>query len=296
MFAHFEQLQSSIPTDTVKTLVVAAAHDEHTLEAVYHASNELPLRYILVGDREKINKISSDLGRIPSSDAIIDGYDDADCARKAVSLIRENAGDVLMKGFLETGTLLKAVLDKDAGIRESETMSHLAILEVPAYHKLIGVTDGGMIPAPTPEQKADIVRNTIGFYKRLSPLPLKCAALCAAESVNPKIHDTLEAAQLQTMCEEGAFEDCLLEGPLSFDIAVNRESASIKGHPSKISGDTDVFLVPNITVGNALCKGLIFWGGAKMAGCVLGAKTPIIVVSRGATAEEKFFSIMLCLK
>ena len=295
MFTCFDTLHCSLAENTVKTVVVAAAHDKHTLEAIYHAGKELPMKHILIGNREKIIQISAELGHAPGADAIVDAGDDADCARKAISIIHDGGGDVLMKGLLETGTLLRAVLDKDSGIRSYGTMSHLAILDVPGYHKLIGVTDGGIIPTPTLQQKADIVRSTAGFYRSMGFEQLKIAALCASETVSEKIQETVDAEILQTMCEDGELGECLLEGPLSFDIAVSRETAELKGHPSKISGETDVLLVPNITAGNAFGKGLMYWGGAKMAGCVLGAKVPIIVVSRGASADEKFCSIMLCV-
>ena len=294
MFANFRELRDNMAA-TPNTLVAAAAHDKHTLEAVFAAAQELPMRYILVGDRENIISLSSEIGFAPGTDTIVDAKDAADCASKAVALIREGKGDVLMKGALESGILLKAVLDKDAGIKVSGTMSHAAILEVPGYHKLITVTDGGMLPSPTLEQKADIVRNTVAFYNRLGFRQPKIAALCASESVNERIQETVDAAHLQSMCQKGELGGCLLEGPLSFDLAVSRESALTKGFSSDICGDADVLLVPNITVGNVLCKGLIYWGNTIMAGCVLGAKVPIVLVSRNATAEEKLFSIMLCL-
>ena len=292
MFKSFGELCDRMITKP-RTLVVAAAHDSHTLEAVFIASEKLNIRYILVGNREKIIDISSKLGFSPESDSIVDGTDDTDCAKKAVGLIREGAGDALKKGALETRTLLKAVLDKDSGIRDSGTLSHLSILETPAYYKLIGVTDGGMIPNPTIEQKRDIVRNAVNYYRLIGYNRPKVAALCASESVSPKIQETVEAAELQEMSHRGELGECLLEGPLSFDIAISRESASIKGFSSKVSGDTDILMVPNIAAGNILVKGLIYWAGAKMAGCILGAKVPIVLTSRASTSEEKFLSIML---
>jgi len=275
------------------TLVVAAAHDSHTLEAVYTAAKEFRLKYILVGDREKIMSISSTLGESPDLSTVINVENDIDCARKAVALIKDGCGDALMKGILDTGTLLKAVLHKENGIRGSGTLSHLAILETAAYHKLIGITDGGMIPNPTLEQKAEIAKNAAGYFRSLGYKKPKIAALCAFEKCSPKMQETVDAAELQAMCRKGELGECLLEGPLSFDIAVSSGSASIKGFKSEISGETDILLVPNITVGNVLGKGLIYWAGAKMAGCILGAKTPIVLASRGASAEEKLLSIML---
>jgi len=296
MFKNFTELKGSLSASEPKTLVVASAHDKHTLEAVYEAVESLPMKYILVGDKAKILEISRELGQIPAESDIVDTADDADCARKSIDLIREGRGNVLMKGLIETGTLLKAVLDKENGIRGTGTMSHLAVLEVPGYHKLVAVTDGGMIPHPTVEQKADIVRNAVSFFQGLGIARPQVAALAAAEAVSEKMPETIAAAELQAMCGRGELDDCVVEGPLSFDISVSKESAAIKKHPSKITGEVDILLVPAVATGNILCKGLLYWGGAKMAGCVLGAKVPIVLVSRGATAEEKLLSITLCLK
>ena len=296
MHRNFSELFKGIDAGKPKTIAVAAAHDAHTLEAVYAAAERFPIRYVLVGDRERITAISSEMGHAPNPDDIVDGGDNADCARKAVGLVREGRGDVLMKGILETGVLLSAVLDRESGIRDADTLSHAAVLEVPAYHKLITVTDGGMVPNPTPEQKASIVRNAVSFCLSLGCVTPKVAALCASETLSGKIQETVDAAGLQSMCAKGELGDCLLEGPISFDIAISREAAAVKGHRSEVSGDADIMLVPNITAGNALIKSAIYWGGGKMAGCIIGAKAPIVLVSRGASAEEKLYSIMLCMK
>ena len=292
VYKDFKELGNNIISEK-RTLVVAAAHDLHTLEAVFAAAKEFDTRYILVGDREKINVLSEGIGISHDQDAIIGGSDDADCARIAVDLIRIGSGNALMKGILDTGTLLKAVLSKDHGVRGSGTLSHLALLESPGYHKLIGITDGGMIPCPTLDQKIDIVKNATGYFNRIGYEKPKIAALCASETISVKIQETVDAAQLQAMSRKGSLGDCLLEGPLSFDLAVSKESAEIKGFNSEVSGEADILLVPNITVGNVLVKSLIYWAGAKMAGCILGAEVPIVLVSRGASAEEKLLSILL---
>ena len=294
MYNSFDVLSDNTITSQ-RTLAVAAAHDKHTLKAVLTASDSFNVRFILTGDRKKIQSLSSELGYLPDDDSIIDAKNDKECAETAVYLIKQGKAGALMKGLLDTGILLKAVLNKDSGIRDSGTLSHLAILETPGYHKLIGITDGGMIPYPSLPQKADIVRNAVKFYKRIGYQNPKIAALCASESVNPKISETVEAAALQEMCSNGELGNCVLEGPLSFDIAINKESADVKGFVSEISGETDILLVPSITVGNVLAKGLIYCAGAKMAGIILGANAPIVLTSRGASAEEKLLSIMLSI-
>jgi len=292
----FNSIRGSLGAQSPGTLVVAAAHDGHTLEAVFAAAKVLPMQYILVGDRRKILEISSQLGVGPADDVIVDCEDKTGCARAAVNLIREGRGNVLMKGLIETGTLLKAVLDRDTGIRDSGVMSHLAMMEVPAYHKLVAITDGGIVTNPLLPQKVEIVRNAVAFLDRIGLRKPKIAALCAIETVSERMPETLDAAELQGMCERGELGDCLLEGPVSFDIAIEPEAARVKGSKSRITGETDVLLVPNIAAGNVLVKGLTSWGRAKMAGCVIGAKAPIVLVSRGSSAEEKFLSILLCLR
>ena len=296
MFRDFQMMRSSLDETVPRTVVVAAAHDEHTIEAIHAATGELPMQFVLVGDRSRINELASKTGLICRADQIMDAADDVECATRAVELIRNGAGDMLMKGRMETSTLLKAVVHRQTGIRESDTMSHLAVLEVPLYHKLVGITDGGMIPTPTLEQKMDIVRNSVGFFSGLGVENPRIAALAASESISDRMPETKDAATLQELCSRGELGCCRLEGPLSFDIAVDLASAQIKGHASEICGDVDILLVPNITAGNILSKGLIYWAHARMAGCVLGAQVPIVLVSRGATAQEKLLSIMMCIK
>jgi len=294
MIKSFNEMRGLVKASP-KTMVVAAANDEHTLQAVHAAIKELPMQLVLVGDKEKIISVSSKLELGLNLDNIVDCKDNVGCAYRAVALIREGAGDVLMKGRLETGTLLKAVVNRELGIRTAGIMSHLAILEVPSYPKLLGITDGGMLPNPTLGQKVNIVRNAVEFFRRMGYERPNVAALCAAESYRTKVPETVDAADLQVMCKKGELGNCLLEGPLSFDIAISRESATLKGFSSEISGETDIMLVPNITSGNIMAKGIIYMAGAKMAGCVLGAQVPIVVTSRGATAEEKFNSILMSL-
>jgi len=294
MYKDFNDLGRNIASQQ-KTLVVAAAHDSHTLEAVFKAAEKYNLRYLLVGNRGQILAKSLELGFSPGNDLIVNCEDDAGCTAAAVDLIKTGSGDVLMKGIMETSTLLKAVLDKDSGIRGPGTLSHMAVLEVPGYHKLIGITDGGMIPNPDLSQKVDIVKNAVRYFRGIGCTQPKIAALCASETVIEKIQETVDASKLQEMCNNGELGNCLLEGPVSFDIAVSRESAAIKGFSSEISGETDIFLVPCISAGNILAKGLIYWAHAKMAGLVLGSGVPIVLVSRAASSEEKLLSILISI-
>ena len=278
------------------TLVVAAAHDEFTLQAVFKAAEIFNLGYQLIGDEGKIRQICAGLGKEPNS--IVHATEDEEIAAKSVSLIKQAKDGVLVKGHIETSYLLRAVVNKEKGIRSSKTMSHIAFLEIPAYKKLLAVTDGGMCVCPTLEQKTDIVKNALRLFKNMagSDYVPKLAALAASETLNSKLDDSVHADELKKLAERGEFGNVVFEGPISFDLAVSKESAEKKGYTSPVCGDVDIFLVPGITAGNVFCKCLIEWAGAKMAGVVAGATAPIVLVSRSASAEEKLNSIALCIK
>lgn len=295
MYKDFNELRKGLESSAPKTMVVAAAHDEHTLEAVFAAAKVMPMKYLLVGDYEKIVAIAKELGEDVSDDIIFDSPDDTTSAEIAVSLIKEGKANVLMKGILHTGVLLKAVLNKEKGIRKSKTMSHMAVVEIPTYHKLIGITDGGMIPYPTLEQKIDIVKNAADLFHKLGVAKPNVAALAAVETVSEHMPETADGQKLQEMCEKGELGEVQLEGPISFDLAISKEAASIKGYQGKITGDVDIMLVPHIAAGNIMLKSQLYWNNALMAGCVLGAQVPIVLASRSASAMEKELSILLCL-
>ncbi|MCI9155969.1 MAG: phosphate butyryltransferase [Lawsonibacter sp.] len=277
-----------------KTAVTAAAHDRHTLQAVFAARRDGLIRPILVGRRTEILSIAQELGEELDPDQVVDAGDDAQCAGKSVELIRSGAGSMLIKGMLPTGALLKAVVSRETGIRAGELMSHVAILDVPSYHKLLYVTDGGMVVTPDREQKGRILQNAVDFCRFLGYERPKAAALCAVETVTPSMPETADAAALKAAGERGDFGPCLVEGPISLDLATNAQAAQIKGYHSPVAGDADILLAPSIAAGNLLGKSLYGLAGGEMAGVVLGAAVPITVNSRGATAQEKYWSILIC--
>ena len=294
VIANFPQLQLRLQNLPPKTAVVAAAHDEHTLQAVFNACQDGLIQPILVGHRAQILSIAQRLGAVLDPTQVVDAQDDADCAAKAVALIRSGRGAMLVKGMLPTGTLLKAVVKKESGIRAGEVMSHVAILDVPNYHKLLYITDGGMVVAPDLEQKRHILQNAVDFCRFLGYDRPKAAALCAVETVSSAMPETADAAALKAEGERGDFGPCIVEGPIALDLATDREAARVKGYHSPVAGDADILLAPSIAAGNLLGKSLYGLAGGKMAGVVLGADVPITVNSRGATAEEKYWSILIC--
>jgi len=295
LFENFEALKRSTLGKAAKTIVVAAAADLSSLEAINEAVKELNVKYKLVGDSKKIMEIAGQIGFDIDESAIIHTNSEEDAARASIQLIRDGEAEVLMKGNLQTATLLKAVLNKENGISSGGVLSHLAVLESPAYSRLMFITDGGMNIAPDLTQKKAILENSVQFMRLMGYDCPNVAVLAAAESVSEKMPETIDAAELVNMRKNAEIVGCVVEGPLSFDLAINKESAVIKGFESKVSGEVDLFLVPNIATGNIMSKALIYLGGAKMAGCILGAKVPIVLVSRGASVEEKLLSILLTL-
>lgn len=275
-------------------LVVAAAQDDDVLFAVCKAAEEGVINPILVGDKPAIEKIAQDQNLNISSYELIHEPDLTESARCAVKLVSEGKGDFLMKGLIDTAILLKAVLDKEIGLRTERLLSHVMIYEVPHYHKLIFLTDGGMNIEPTYEQKIEITQNAIEACKAMGGSSVKVAALAAKEKVNEKMLATVDARKLQDLCETGYFgENVIVEGPLALDLAVSEEAAKVKKFASRIAGDTDVLLVPTIEVGNGIGKALTYLAGAESAGIIMGAKVPVVLVSRADSYEAKLNSIAL---
>lgn len=296
MLSSFAQLRERTDSKDPKVVAVACAHDPHTLEAVLHAAGEGILRYILIGHKDEILRIGSGSGYTISRDDIIDASTAEEAGKMAVQLIRERKADFLLKGSMQTSTLLKEVVNKETGIGLGRPMSHIAMLEIPGYHKILGVTDGGMIPSPDLKMKMAIIRNAVEFYRQLGISRPIVSAVCAAETVSPKIVETVDAAALKEESLSGVLGDCYVEGPISFDLAMDKGAARIKGYESLAAGETDIMVVPNITAGNIMCKALTTFAGAKMAGCVVGAQCPVALNSRSASFEEKYNALLLCMQ
>lgn len=294
MLHNFEDLRKCVGSVEPKTVAVACAHDGHTLEAVLRAAQEGILRYILIGHADEILSAGRTLGCEIDPSAVINVGTDEDAAHIAVELIRDGRADFLQKGLMQTTTILKAVVNKQTGIGVGRPMSHVALLEVPGYAKLLGVTDGGMMPNPDLEGKKAIVRNAVEMFHALGYEEPLLSALCAAENVSPKIIETVDAAALKQAALDGEFGRCVLEGPISLDLALDAESAKIKGYESPVTGRTDILVVPSMSAGNIMVKALIEFAGAKMAGVVIGAKCPIALNSRSASFEEKYNSLLVC--
>lgn len=276
-----------------KRVVVAAAGDEHALEAVQEAQREGIVTPVLVGDAAVIREICARIGfQVPEED-IYDVPDPDAAAARAVELIHQGKGDFILKGKMETSQVLKPVVNKETGLGTGRVMSHFVLDELPYYHKLIVTTDGGMMTYPTLEQKKEIIINTVETLRALGYENPKVACVAAVEKVNPKMPETVEARALQEMNERGEITGCTVCGPISLDIALSKECAQVKGFDHPVAGDADVILVPNIQVGNILGKSITIIAGGRMAGFVVGAQAPVVFTSRGSSAEEKFLSLVL---
>ncbi len=291
---NFQELIAKVQGgSSIKRVAVAAAQDDHTLEAVFKAAQDKLVEPVLVGNKEKITEILKNLNVEYDLDSIINTENDQEAAEKTVEIINEGKADFIMKGKLQTADLLKAVVNKEKGLRTGKVMSHVAILEVPAYHKLIAITDGGMMMYPDVEEKKEILENAVNVFKSMGYECPKVAVLAAVETVNPKMPEAVDADILKKMNESGEIKDCIVEGPISVDLTFNKESAEVKGYKSPVTGEADILLVSNITVGNILSKALLEMANATMAGIIVGAKVPIVLTSRGATTQEKYLSLVL---
>lgn len=285
----FNELKSC---DKKAVLSVAAAHDEEVLLAVKDACEMDIIKAILIGEEDKIRKIASEINFDLSDVEVINESDLKLCAEKAVKLVSSGKADYVMKGLLDTSIILKEVLNKEYGLRTDSLLSHVMIYEVPSYHKLLILTDGGMNIDPDVSQKKKIADNAIKAAKSLGIENVKVACLAAKEKVNPKMQATLDADELKSMCKDGMFGNgVVVEGPIAFDLAVSKEACKIKGYESEVGGDADILLVPTIETGNGIGKALTYMANAKSAGIIMGAKAPIVLVSRADTHESKLYSI-----
>ena len=273
-------------------LGVVAAQDAHTLEAVAHASAYNLIDPILIGDETLITSTWKQVtdAALPE---IIHKASIEDCISIALRMVLAGKLSCIMKGKVETGALMKSVVNKETGIGLGGILSIVAVMESPYYHKLFAVTDVGLLTYPNLEQLKGALQNATVVMRSIGVDCPKVAVLAAVEKVNPKMPETVNAAELKRMQQDGELADCLVEGPIYYDLCMDPEAAAVKGYDSPVAGDPDILVVPDIVSGNLLSKSLTCTGGAKTCGIVCGAKVPIVLTSRSATAEDKYMSIVL---
>ena len=277
-----------------RKIAVAAAEDKAVLKSLRDAIKEDMVTPILIGDKKEIERLADSIDFDLSDIQIIhNDKGDSASAQIAVSMVKSGDADILMKGFVSTGTLLKAVLDKENGLRKGGILSHVAFFESPYYHKLLCVTDVAMNVDPDFDTKVHILNNAVEACHKIGIEKPKVAVIAAVETVNPKMEATIHAAMMKTMSDRKQFTGCIVDGPLALDNAINKEAASHKGIVSEVAGDCDVILVPNLEAGNMFYKSLSFLGGATVAAVIMGASAPIVLTSRSDSESSKMFSIAL---
>ena len=286
----FTELQGR---DSKKRMVAAWGVDEHTISAASQAIDLGLVEVILVGDRAMIEDVCRQENITPSKFTIVHNPVELKAVAQAVQMVRDGEGDFLMKGLCSTDKFLRAILNKETGLLPPKgTLTHCGVIEIPSYHKLLFVGDVAVIPAPDFKQKQVIMDFLVKTAKSVGVQIPKVAIIAATEQVLPSQPATMEAAQLAKMADRGQIKGCVADGPLALDVAIDRESAEIKGLTSPVAGDADCLLFPNIESGNVFYKAnskLV--PGVRQAGILVGAKVPCVLSSRADSTDTKLNSI-----
>lgn len=293
MIKNFEELIKLAIEKGPKIVAVACAQDEDALKAIKAAYDKGIIRGILVGDTDQIKNISEEIGLDLTDFELVHILDMAEASLKAVSLVSSGEADLVMKGLVDTSIILKAVLNKEVGLRTGNVLSHVAVFDVPTYHKILTVTDAAMNIAPDLMAKKQIIENALHVTKALNIDMPNVGVITAKEKVTASMPATVDAGELVKMNQEGLIKDCKVGGPFALDNAVSKEAAEIKGIKDPMAGDVDILLCPTIEAGNVLYKALNFLGNARSAGIIVGAKAPIILTSRADSDDSKLNSIAL---
>jgi len=293
MIKTFDEVISKVKSQSMKKVAVAVAQDEPVLEAIRDAKKNGIADAILVGDKEEIVKIAETIGMNIDEYEIIDEKDVNKASIETVKLVSSGRADMMMKGLVDTATFLRAVLNKEVGLRTGKQMSHIAIFEVPGYDRLLFVTDAAFNMYPELKEKIDIIKNAVQVAHALENNMPKVAPICAVEVVNPSMPATLDAANLSKMNERGQIKGCIIDGPLALDNALSKEAAAHKKISGPVAGEADILLMANIEAGNAVYKCLTYTTESKNGGLLMGAAAPVIVTSRADSPETKMNSIAL---
>lgn len=291
-FKDFETIINRVK-GSPKRVVVAGAYEDHIFESVFYAQKQGIVYPVLVGEKDRVALMLDKYGFKNEPYTIVDTPDNTSAAQRAAELIKSGEGDFLMKGFMETKEFLKPVIDKKNGLNTGNVMSHLTLAEIPSYHKLLAVSDAAVVINPTLEDKISIINNAVSTLINIGYTRPKVAILCAVEAVNPKMQDTVDAAELIKMWEDGRFPDCDMAGPLSYDLVISSESAQTKNFGCPWCGDFDLLIVPQMSTGNILIKTWHYSAGANMAGIIVGAKVPIVLTSRSTDTIGKYLSLAM---
>ena len=294
MSKSFDDLLDRLSQVEKKKVSVAVAQDDEVLLAVKAAKEKGIADSILVGDLDKIQPIADEIGMDLSDYEVVDVKDPIEASLAAVKLVHDGKADMYMKGLIDTKDFLRSVLDKEVGLRTGKPLSHVCVFEMEGVDHLLFLTDVAFVPYPTLEDKANIINNTVAICNACGIDNPKVAPLAAVEVVNPKMPETVEADELRQMNERGEITGCIVDGPLSLDLATCPEAAQHKGATGrKIVGDADVLLLPDIHAGNILYKGLVHFAKVKNGNLITGTAAPVILTSRSDSFEVKVNSLAL---
>lgn len=295
IYKNFDQLIERVRAGNheKKTVAVMAAEDSHTLEAVCQAARVGAVEPILVGNKFAMRSQLEALGERLADYTLVHAETPEDIVVKAARLVSDGQAHFLMKGLIQTGEMMKTLLSDKCGFRTDSQMSHLGIVHIPNYHKLIGITDSALNIYPDLDQKKAMIINAVGAMLRMGFDAPKVAVLAAVEQVNTKMPETVDAAALKKMNAAGEISGCVVEGPISYDLAISKESAELKGYESPVCGDVDLLVAPNIAAANILLKALRYSAEASSAGFVVGGKVPLVLTSRAAEAGSKYLPLVL---
>jgi phosphate butyryltransferase len=293
MIKNFEELVEMAKTKETRRVAVAAAADKPVLMALKQAMEDGIAMPVLVGNKEEILRIGGAMNFNFDGVEIYSENNPKKSATKAVELIRENKADILMKGLVSSGDFLKAILNKENGLRKSGTLSHVAFFESPNYHKLLGLTDAALNVEPEFHEKVAILKNAVEAFHKLGIDTPKVAVIGAVETVNPKMVPSTDAALMTMMNKRNQITGCIVDGPLALDNAVSAEAAHHKGIESEVAGEVDLVCTPDIYSANIMYKTLNFLGGAISAAVIMGATVPVVLTSRSDTDQSKLMSIAL---
>ena len=289
----FNQLLTAAQANGPRHMAIAAAHDPKVLISMDEARRQGIAAATLIGDAQAIESIATAEGLTLNGTEIVHETDDVSAARKAVELVRGGQADVIVKGQLKTAELLDAVLDRHTGLRDKKLLTHIGLFEIPGHDRLLYISDSGVVLYPNIWQKLEIIRNAVDIAHRLGLEEPKVAIIAAFEIVHPKSTASIDALALARMASEGWVKGAMVNGPLALDLAMSAESARIKQAESPIAGKADILIVPNVETGNIAAKAMLYFGGARMAGVVVGARAPIIINSRADNAETRLLSMAL---
>ncbi|MCR4962777.1 MAG: phosphate butyryltransferase [Firmicutes bacterium] len=294
VYQTFEQAASALRACRgQRVAAVAAAGHSSVLQAVIQAKRQGVSEAILIGNAAAIKRELAALGGDRGDYDIVNVPDRRQAGEKAVQLAKEGHANYLMKGMMETRDILRPLVKKENGMNTGRIMSHLGFNQLPDYHKLIVNTDGGMVISPSLQEKKGIIENAVAAFHALGYVSPKAAVLAGVEKVNPRMQETVDAAALEQMNRRGEISGCIVRGPLSYDVAMSARLAREKGCSCPDAGDFDILVAPNLAAGNILGKCWSCSAGAIMGGMVVGAKVPVILTSRGASAQEKYYAIVI---